>query len=864
LNIKYLIYFFILFFGAIVSLNAEIVPNSLYSYFLTTDTIPSIDSLVIDTSQIAINDSLQPDTLAAPVKEKDAVDAPVDYHAQDSTLIDLPEHKIYLYGNAQVNYKDIQLTANYMEINFDNNTVFAKGIPDSTGMLQGNPHFKQADDEFDAKEITYNFKTKKGIIKQVKTKQGEGYLISNRTKKLPNGVVCLKNGKYTTCDKKHPDFYIKLTKAKVIPNDKIVSGPAYLVIEDIPLPLAIPFGFFPNKKGHSSGVLIPEYGEETNRGFFLRNGGYYFAINDYFDAKITADIYSLGSWGTHFATNYKKRYKFSGKLNFDYSKIIISEKGLPNYQNQNSYRLLWSHSQDSKARPNSSFRANVNLVSSSYSKYVSTNFNQRMQNTAQSNIAYTKRFAGTPFNFSTNLRHSQNNTDSSITMSVPELNLNMRRIYPFKRKKRIGKPRFYEKIGMTYTSNMKNTIKFKQDDFSPMSKFENYKNGIKHSIPVSANFSIFKLNFNPSLNYTERWYFKSIHERWQDTIINNSDTLPAQVVSDTIRGFVRSGDYAINIPLTTKIYGFYQFFGKNPKIKAIRHLMTPSVSFNYRPDYSKSKYGYYLRVPNDTNEQYYSIFGDDAIYGAPPTGKFGSLKFSLDNSVEMKARQGGDTSETFIKIPLLQSFNISSFYNLAADSMNWSNINLTGRTSILKIFNISFNGIVNPYSLDDEGQVINQFMWNEHKKIGRLTNARMSLSFSLSDKTFSKKGTKKDNSETTSEYAKFNIPWNMSFSYNWSFVKPGLEKTIVQTARVSGNFDLTTKWKTDFTLGYDFSNKKFTYPSLRISRDLHCWVMSLHIIPFGAYQSYNFQINVKASVLQDLKYNQRRNWTEYL
>jgi len=838
----------------------------LHSCFFYTDTILSTDSLVIDTVPIAVNDSLQADTLTqVPVKEKNAVDAPVDYHAQDSTLIDLSEHKIYLYGNAQVNYKDIELIANYIEINFDSNTVFAKGIPDSTGTLQGNPHFKQTDDEFDAKEITYNFKTKKGIIKDVKTKQGEGFLISDRTKKLSNGVVCLKNGEYTTCDKEHPDFYIKLTKAKVIPNDKIVSGPAYLVIEDIPLPLVLPFGFFPNKKGHSSGVLIPEYGEEINRGFFLRNGGYYFAINDYLDAQITADMYSLGSWGTHFVTNYKKRYKFSGNLNFDYSKIIISEKELPNYQNQNSYRLLWSHSQDSKARPNSSFRANVNLVSSSYSKYVSTNFNQRMQNTAQSNIAYTKRFAGTPFNFSSNLRHSQNNTDSSITLSLPELNLDMRRIYPLKLKKRIGKPRFYEKIGMTYTSNMKNTIKFKQDDFSPMSKFENYKNGIKHSIPISANFSLIKhFNLNPSLNYTERWYFKSIQERWQDTIISNGDTMPAQIVNDTIRGFVRSGDYAISIPLTTKIYGFYQFLGKNPKIKAIRHLMTPSVAFNYRPDYSQSKYGYYIPIPKDTNEQYYSIFGNDAIYGAPPTGKFGSLQFSLGNSVEMKARQGGDTSETFIKIPLLQSFNISSFYNLAADSMNWSDINLLGRTNILEIFNITFNGIVNPYSLNDEGQVINQLMWDEHKKIGRITNARVSLSFSLSDKTFSKKETKKYHSETTSEYAEFNIPWNMSFSYNWSFVKPGLNKTIVQTARVSGSVDLTSKWKADFTLGYDFTNKKFTYPSLRIARDLHCWAMSLHIIPFGAYQSYNFQINVKASVLQDLKYNQRRNWTEYL
>ena len=795
---------------------------------------------------------------------KDVVDAPVLYHSQDSTRIDLIDRKIYLYGNAFVSYKDIELTADYMEINFDNNTIFAKGLPDSNGVVQGKPHFKQKDDEFDAKEITYNFKTKKGIILQVRTKQGEGFLISERTKKFPEGVVCLKNGKYTTCDKEHPDFYIKLTKAKIIPNDKIVSGPAYLVIEDIPLPLILPFGFFPNKKGQASGVLIPEYGEETNRGFFFRNGGYYFAINDYFDAQITGDIFSLGSWGTHFATNYKKRYKFSGKLNFDYSKIIISEKGLPNYLNQNSYRFLWNHSQDSKARPNSSFRANVNLVSSSYSKYVSTNFNQRMQNTAQSNIAYTKRFAGTPFNFSVNFRHSQNNTDSSITLSIPELNLNMRRIYPLKRKKRVGKLRFYEKIGLTYTSNTKNTVQFKQDDFSPMSDFKNYKNGIKHAVPISANFSFLKhFNVTPAVVYNERWYFKSVEQHWQDTTISGNDTIPAQIVVDTIRGFVRSGDYSINIPLTTKIYGFYQFLGKNPKIKAIRHLMTPSIAFNYRPDYSRSKYGYFLPVPNDTNEQYYSVFGNDAIYGAPPTGKYGSIKFSLGNNLEMKTRQGGDTSKTFVKIPLLQSFNISSFYNLAADSMNWNNINITGRTSILKTFNISFNGVVNPYAVNESGTPVNTLMWKQNNKIGRLTNARISLSFSLNNKTFNKE-TKQNDKKNKSEYADFYIPWNLNVSYNWSYLKPGMEKSIVQTTRISGNLDLTSKWKIDFTLGYDFKNKKFTYPSLRILRDLHCWAMSLHIIPFGIYQSYNFQINVKASVLQDLKYNQRRNWTEYL
>lgn len=875
---KYQIYFLIVI-GFIVPLTANNIPFLNYLSEFGNDTIPPIDTLKImndlplSNPDTLINDSLDNDisdtllqntTEPKVKKSKNAVDAQVAYTSDDSTVINLFEHKIYLYGNAQVNYKEIELKANYIEINFDNNTIFAKGLPDSSGNIQGIPHFKESEDEFDSKEMTYNFKTKKGIIKDVRTKQDEGYLLSDKTKKMANNIICLQDGKYTTCDKEHPDYYIKLKKAKVIPDDKIVSGPAYLVIEDIPLPLALPFGFFPNKKGHSSGVVIPEYGEEVNRGFFLRNGGYYFAINDYVDAKLTGDIYSLGSWGGHLLSNYKKRYKFYGNLNFSYSKIIISEKDLPNYQNQNSYQFVWSHSQDSKARPNSSFRANVNLTSSSYSKYVGTSFDQRMQNSALSNIAYTKQFPRTPFNFSANFRHSQNNTDSSITLSLPELNFQMRRIHPLKRKNHIGKPAFYEEIGLTYTSNMQNKIKFKQDDFSPMRDIENYKNGIKHTIPVSTNFSILKhFIINPSFTYNERWYFKSIRKKWQDETIIGSDTTPAQVVTDTLNGFVRSGDYSLSIPLTTKIYGFYQFFGDNPKIKAIRHLMTPSVSFNYRPDY-KTKYGYYLPVPHDTMEQYYSIFGNDPIYGAPQTGKYGSLKFALGNNLEMKTRKGGDTSDVYEKIPLLQSFDINTFYNLAADSMKLSNINISGRTNIIKIFDITFNGVLNPYLLTDSGNVVDKFMWNSKHKIGRLTNARIALSFNVNNNTFSKQKEKKKTAKSNSDYDEFSIPWSLSFSYNWSYSKPIFEKTIVQTARISGNFDLTTNWKSIFTLGYDFTNKKFTYPSVRILRDLHCWAMSLNIIPFGAYQSYSFQINVKASVLQDMKYTQRRNWTEYL
>ena len=802
-----------------------------------------------------VNSNAKDTTLLKKNKKTDnKIDAPVFSKAADSTVIDLKNNKMIMVGNANVKYKNIEVSAEYMEFDFGKKEILARPLYDSLGNAIGKPHFKDENDEFDADEIRYNFKTKKGLVKNVRTQEGEGYLISEKTKRLPGNIVCLTHGKFTTCDHEHPHYYIELTKAKVIPNDKIVSGPAYIVLEDVPLPIFIPFGYFPNKKGHSSGVVLPEYGEERNRGFFLKNWGYYFAINDYSDLLLTADIYSLGSWGAHLKSNYKVRYKFNGLLKLDYSKVIISEPDLPDYQNINTYWIRWAHNQDNKANPTMSFKANVNFGSSSYGKYSGVNFNQRLRSTVQSNVAFTKRFANTPFSMSVNLRHSQNMLDSTINLSIPEVAFNMRRIYPFKNKKG-GKHHSYEKISVSWSSNMRNTIKVKESDLYKATYLNNYRNGIKHTIPINWNTKLFKyFNLSPSARWTERWYFRSIHKSLIDSTI----------VTDTVPGFVRGYDYDISIPVNTKIYGFFTFKSKkkNPKIKAIRHMMTPQVGYKYRPDFSESKYGFYEPVPGDTTGALYSIFGD-AIFGTPPTGKYGAINFTLNNNVEMKVREGSDTSETYKKIPLLQSLSIASNYNLAVDSMNWSNININARTRLIGMFDLSFSGSVNPYKLDENGKLINELLWNENS-IGRFTNGRAAINFNLNDKTFKKKDKKKQNNKNTDGYAYSDIKWNMSISYVYMYSKPYLTETRTQTIRLTGNLKPTDKWRVDFTFGYDLINKKVTYPSFMIYRDLHCWEMSLRIIPFGAYQSYNFTLRVKASMLQDVKYEQRRSWMEYL
>ncbi len=873
-----LVSFFLTIFGESASCQ-NVVPSD--------SVLPIVDTLKFtDGTKVAI-DSLGKDTTKVTVVKKgNRVDAPVEYTATDSMLFNINEQKVYLYNAAQINYKEIELKANYIEINFGKDEAFASGVKDSTGKEVGKPQFKDGGDEFTANSLRYNFKTKKGIITGVITEQSGGFLHSERTKRLADGNVCLKNGLYTTCDLEHPHFYVNLTKAKVIPNQKIISGPAYLVIEDVPIPLGIPFGFFPNKKGNKSGILIPEYGEEINRGFFLKGGGYYFAISDYVDAIIRSEIYSKGSWGGSLLSNYKKRYKYNGNLNISYSKLIMGEKEFPNYSNSNTYWLRWMHTQDSKAHPNHTFSANVNFGSSSYNKYNNYSVDNRLQSSVQSNISYVQRWPNSPFNFSANFRHSQNLLDSTVSISLPELNLSMSRQTFFKSKNRVGKAHWYqsiyENIGVSYNSNLSNSIETKENKLFTEQTLHNFNNGIRHSVPVSTSLKVMKFfMLNPSLTYTERWYLKTINKTWLPTQNFPTDTIPAYLNTDTVNGFKRAGDYIVSIPLTTKLYGFFQSRNPNAKIIALRHMMTPSVSYSYRPDYSKKQYGYYETVQKDTigRTDTYSYFSN-GIFGAPPKGKYGAINLSLGNNLELKVKSKTDTITGTKKIVLLESLYFGSSYNMALDSMKWSSISIQGRTNLFKLIDINFGGIVDPYAYDSLGRKLKMSQWKKNQTIGRLQSGSLSAGFALTSDGFKKK--ENNQTEVSKQaainsglpinyldyYVDFKIPWtfrtdlslNYSTQYNDETYK--FKHTITKTLSFSGDVNLTSKWKVSVQSGYDIESRKLTYTNINIYRDLHCWEMRFSWIPFGSYKSYSFQINVKSAVLQDLKLLRRRNWME--
>ncbi len=810
-------------------------------------------------------------------KSKNKIDAIIDYSADDSVIFSKSANKVYLFKNAQITYKDIKLNADYIELDLKKNEVFAKGLLDSLGKIVGKPVFKQGSDEFESEKIIYNFETKKGLIKGVFSKQSGGFLHSETTKKLPNNEICVKNGKYTTCDLKHPHFYIALTKAKVIPDDKIISGPAYLVIEDIPLPVGIPFGFFPNTKSRKSGVLIPTYGEEKRRGFFLKNGGWYFGISDYFDLSVKGDIYSKGTWQSNVRSRYKKRYKYTGNVDVSYSDLVVSEKGLSDYMKTTQYKILWTHSQDPKASPNSNFSANVNLGSVTYDKFSSTNTAAYLNNTTQSSIHYNKTFPNTPFNFSANFNHSQNSSDSIVNLTLPEMTFKMKRIFPFKLKNNLGKPKWFEKIGINYSSNLKNTVSIIDTSLFTQKTLDNFKYGVVHKIPVSTSFKILKyFTASPSVNYTERWYFSYLNK-----YINEADT---SLVTDTLSGFNRVFDYNYNAAINTQIYGMFQF--KKLFIKAIRHRVTPSVTLSYRPDFSENKWGYYKTDPMDSTKTY-SVYAN-GIYTAPGKGKSGLVSFNVGNNIEMKVKSKKDTITGIKKIILIENLTFSTSYNMLADSLNWSKIRISGRTKLLKRLDVNYSANLDPYiqKADSTGVMrnVNKFEWTENHRLARFMNSnwRFGFNLNLSPKLF-----KKDKQETTNpnnpdksimfnnddynNYDYFNIPWSLNLMYTLSYnntyfyvnnrVKAdSIANNIVQTLSFRGDFSLTKKWKVGFSSGYDFVNKDFSYTSVNITRDLHCWVMRFNWIPFGFRQSYNLEIGVKSTILQDLKFRKQQSW----
>ena len=834
-------------------------------------------SAIPDSIRISKNDSIAADSIAA--DETAGFDAEVEYTADGYiTLIQNSSgNKIIMYDNAQVKYKDIDLKAAYIELNRDSNLIYAVGKPDSTGAIAGKPVFKQGDQEFEADEVRYNYKTKKGIVTGVVTEQEGGFVHSGRTKLINDSTYCLRNGKYTTCDAEHPHFYLEMTKAKVLSNKKIVTGPAYLVIEDLPLYFVfVPFGFFPNSPKYSSGLLMPSYGDEVNRGFFLRDMGYYWAANDYFDASVKGDLYSKGSRGIKLHTNYRLRYKFSGAFDMQYYKNVFGDKGLPDYKTQNDFAVTWSHSMDSKSSPSQTFSASVNFSTSSFDQNNSYTTQNYLTNTKQSSISYSKRWENSPFALSGNMRHSQNSRDTTISLTLPQLTFNMSRIYPFKAKVRSGKEKWFEKIGLSYSMDMQNTINTKENKLLGASLTKDWQNGIKHSIPVSTSFKALKyITISPSFNYGERWYTQQIRKKYNDST--------KQVeVTDTIFGFTRNYDYSFSVGASTKIYGNYLPLNPKSSIKGIRHVMTPSISFSLKPDFSNPGFGMYENIEYfDENNMPVSLrypYHEGSIFGTAGAGRSGSIGFSLNNTLEMKKVNTKDTTsnEAFTKIKLLDQLSISGSYNLAADSLNLSNINISARTKVAGV-DLNFGAILDPYVMQD-GRLINQFEFSRNGRLARLTSANMSFGLSFKSKEGKEKDKEEENltpeqkteldqkilrqrSGDIPEYADFSVPWDLSFNYSFRYNKPDPEKSsiITQTIDFNGNVSLTKQWKVGFSSGLDVQKLQVTFTQFNIFRDLHCMQMSLNLVPFGYRQSYSFTIRATSTLLQDLKLSKRQS-----
>ena len=831
-----------------------------------------------DSTLISNKDTIVPDSLDA--VEAAGFDAEVEYIADGYiTMIQNSKgNKIVMYKNAQVKYKDIELKAAYIELNRDSNLIYAVGKPDSTGKISGKPVFKQGDQEFEADEVHYNFKTKKGIVTGVVTEQEGGFVHSGRTKLLNDSTYCLRNGKYTTCDAEHPHFWLEMTKAKVLSNKKIVTGPAYLVIEDLPLYFVfIPFGFFPNSPKYSSGFLMPSYGDEINRGFFLRDFGYYFAASDYFDASVKGDLYSKGSRGIKLHTNYRLRYKFNGSFDLKYYKNVFGDKGLPDYNTQNDFALTWSHSMDSKASPSQTFSASVNFSTSSFDQNNSYTTENYLTNTKQSSISYAKRWENSPFTLSANMRHSQNSRDTTISLTLPQMTFNMSRIYPFKSKTRSGKEKWYEKIGLSYSMDMQNTINTKENKLMSSSLIKNWQNGIKHTVPISTSFKALKyVTISPSFNYGERWYTQQIRKKY------NTTTKQIEI-SDTIYGFTRNYDYSFSVGASTKIYGTFMPLNPKSKIKGIRHVMTPNISFSIKPDFGNPSYGMYENIEYFDEKglpvSYRYPIHEGSIYGTASAGRSGSIGFGINNTLEMKMVNTKDTvsKEAFTKVKLLDQLSINGSYNLAADSLNLSNINIAARTKVAGI-DLNFGAILDPYAMQD-GHLVNQFQFSRNGQLARLTSANMSFGLSFKSKEGKEKEKEKEKltpeqrnesdllkirqkSGDIPEYADFSVPWDLSANYSFRYSKPDPTKTstVTQTVDFNGNISMTKQWKIGFSSGLDVQKLQVTFTQFNIFRDLHCMQMSLNLVPFGYRQSYSFTIRATSTLLQDLKLSKRQSY----
>lgn len=856
-----------------------------------------VDSLVADSLS---NDSLATDSV--PKKKKNGLTSVVDYQANDS-IVFTNGNEVYMYGKGVVQFDGMELNADQIEMNMDSSQVYAVGRPDTVGDIVGRPVFKDKSGEYESETMHYNFKTKKGYITNIVTQQGEGYLTGGQTKKMDNDEFYMKDGKYTTCDNhEHPHFYLQLTQAKVRPKKNIVTGPAYMVLADVPLPLAIPFGFFPFTEKYSSGIIMPTFGDELERGYYLRDGGYYFAINDYVDLALTGEIYTKGSWGVNARSAYIKRYKYSGNVDLSFITTITGDKGLPDYSKMKNFKVAWTHTQDTKNNPNMSLSASVNYTTSGYTRNDLNSYynaNAFTENTKSSTVNMTYRVPNSPWSFSATANVTQRTQDSTLNVSFPNLTISMGQVYPFKRKTVVGNERWYERIQLSYSGRFQNSILTKQDQILKSNLIKDWRNGMYHNIPISATFNLFKyLNLTASFNFTDRMYTNKVMQDW--------DTQQARVVRDTVYGFYNVYNYYGSLSADTKLYGFYtpwKIFGD--KVQAIRHIFTPTISFSAAPDFSAPRYGFwdsysYVNEYGETVTTKYSPFSN-GVYGTVSQGRQGTVSFAVSNNLEMKVKSDRDSTGVR-KISLIENLSANMSYNMAADSMKWSNLNTSILIKLTKNFNLQMSAVWDTYTyqLDRYGNPVrvNKPRWTVGKGIGRLSSTGTSFSYTFNNDTFKKKDKDSDSKNTQQQrkqpnalptdpnsgdeeeeapgdsdvqfgpdgYSIWEIPWSLSINYSvnygyGTFNKKKMEYNgrFTQNLSLSGNINLTKNWSFNFSASYDFDAKKIAYMNCNVTRDMHCWSMSASFVPVGPYKSYNFHISVKSSLLQDLKYDKHGN-----
>ena len=885
---------------------AQLVTDSLLTAQLPTAQLPTAQPPTDSLS------TAQPPTKKTSVPKKDSpFEVQVIRTAVDSVVQDMKTKTIYYYGEAVVKYDDITLEANYLEFNLNTNVVTAKGLPDSLGVMHGTPKFTQGETKFESQEMSYNFQTKKGIIRKVWTEESGGYIHGDKIKRMEDNSINIQSGGFTTCNRKdHPHFQFRFNKAKVIPDDKIVTGPVYLTIQDVPLPLGLPFAIFPNSKGQKSGIIVPTYGESTNRGFYLENGGYYWAISDRYDFQLLGDIYTRGSWAVKPTFRYNQRYKHNGSLALGFAVNKIGDEGAADFDKSTDFKVKWTHKQDTKAHPRHNFSADVNIISSNFNKYNATTSNEYLSNTFKSSIAYQTNFGGKVY-LTLNASHSQNTLTKQVTVSLPEMTVTVNRFYPLQKlKTNSGKWKGVgsqlANLNFSYTMNAKNYITgidtllfpehWSQDLSGWFNNLQRYtQNGVKHTIPINLPIKLFKhFTWTNSATFNDYMYFSRVEQQWlaADSIMQ----------MDTIRGFNNLIDFNLSSNLTTKIYGMVRY-SKGP-IRAVRHVFTPTIGISYRPDFSDPRWHVYnTYIDQNGKEQVYNMFMN-ALYGTPSQNKSGLLTYNFNNTLDMKVPSRSDTITGLKNVTLLEALSFSGNYDLTKDSLNFSYMSVSARTTLFKKLKVSYSSVWDPYVMDSLGQRLNLFEVFENQRLFHKNNSAWNFSLSWS---FSQNDVKKwrtGNGERRTEngeldfqdeitrrahgsefitegelddilgnpksYIDWDSPWSVTLSYNlrhssnltYAAFMGIATNQVVQTLTVNGDISFSPKWKVNFSTGWDFTNHGLSYTSLNIYRDLHCWEMRFNWIPIGNYKSWNFTINVKAQALQDLKLTKKKDYRD--